>query len=1656
MLSYRKVFPWLLPSLLSLVLFLAPTAPGELAARPVDAPRPLSALAPAPFYAAADATTSSSAPQTNYGSLATLGVGRSGIQVPVVAYAYLRFDVGNIPATAVVASASLELCLSHWSDDSTHTVNAYAVSQSWAEGAITWGNQPPAGALAASLSIKPATCYKSWDVTGLVRDWVSGKAPNHGLVLTPGGAEDFNLTFQSREAGSNPPRLVVDYALPTPSGTATATATPTATATATTFPCPDNYEPNDSFGQAPGLLPNTEYWAALCHALDQDYYAINVTAGQMMVAELWDLPADYDLQLYGPAQNLLAQSLNGGTQAEAVQLAAAASGTHYLRVFGKGGAFDPTRIYRFKVTLSAAPTSTTSPTLTHTPTRTPTATATATVSPTATATTTTSPTLTASPTKEGTTTATVEPTPACPDPWEPNDTFGAPLEITPGEIASYICSPADQDYFKIVIDQWDTIELTLHALPFDCDLRLLDPGGAEVASSHKEGTDQEFIRFQAQERGGDYRAHVYSALGASSVADPYLLKLNIELYRTPTPTTSPTPPACASDPFEPNDDFDHPRVIASGSRILGLICPPGDEDWFQIAVPAGYRLECSLSSLPGDYDLCLWGPDHLLYPYPAGACSRNSYTTTEVLSATVYAAGDYRVQVYAKTGIGDWHETDTYDLYVYLRPPTPTPSPTQTRTPTVTPTPTRTTLPPVYVSLALNLDDAAVGVPVAKMMADPGGATSHSWLDVVVEAESARTVWPVDVVVEAPAGFGDPVNVWRRDCPWCAPEDYSAAYTRLAAGRHQVRLNLYTNATLGGYRHQLVLRFDLGYSVGGGTFTVRAYTASTAEHQGSESNMGTIAVVQYPQAIIVTNRRALYEYMPGLNSDVQRLLNVLYDISSGPPWNVVYYADEYSDTVRRWNNRTITYWSTCNLVADIVDDLIEDWASDALVRPPYLCLIGDDPIVPFYRVNDPSDAEADHEFVGVHPVLDLLTHHDGFFTDAKYADLDDDNWHRRPTDLAVGRIVGATPQDMITFIHSGVAGPDVSSRHFVGASWSEMNFDHEYEVHAPLRSFGFDILYDGTGEARDIIDDWNTWLKSDLTDAIQSGFAALGYCGHGDYNWITVPETNPDGSHKGIGSWEIDGLSASGGRLDLNHPILGFVSCRVGFSLHPYGHGSMVNALGRAGASGVFASAGISWYVPTIWGVEYDDWSEEFGQLFWLKLLNRSVATTGRALQEARRGYSAGAMWDGKDEKTIMGFTIFGLPWVRLPDIGPAGGAAAAEQSTAAPSLSPAWSRPRVEAAAADAHSLTAVVDASRFAVQVDALAGFDLLTVAGMDLLHDDGIPVLPATTLTLTLPAGATLSGVTVAPHDPVVIANLDLPQIVGTVPQEGAPPGGAAPVPDSLGPWPPQHALVDLVPLAGGQLVVVRVLPAVYVPALDRATLYTRLDVTVRYLADQPIGLLDLAPALDPCPADQFPAVRATVINVGASAAQLIPRLRVFDGTGRLVGAWGQAAVDVPAGGSASLVAVAGTDLAPGSYRLELALERQGEAAALDSCAVHVVGGRMAGLDGPSVVKPGETGAFTATYHNLLASSTTVTLTLEFTGGTGAAPAPQTAVVTAPAGGTAAAAFSWTPGDDDGGATLLRAWADVGDDRYGPLSKMVDVAMPHGVVLPMVVKG
>ena len=116
--------------------------------------------------------------------------------------------------------------------------------------------------------------------------------------------------------------------------------------------CTDVYEVNNSRAKASSIPVNTNITAQINIATDEDWFKFsNTTAQKNIAANLTNLPANYNLQLYDSKGTLLATSANGGITNEQVTYNASKVAVFYVRVYSSGGVFSSS-CYSLNVSLS--------------------------------------------------------------------------------------------------------------------------------------------------------------------------------------------------------------------------------------------------------------------------------------------------------------------------------------------------------------------------------------------------------------------------------------------------------------------------------------------------------------------------------------------------------------------------------------------------------------------------------------------------------------------------------------------------------------------------------------------------------------------------------------------------------------------------------------------------------------------------------------------------------------------------------------------------------------------------------------------------------------------------------------------------------------------------------------------------------------------------------------------------------------------------------------------------------------------------------------------------------------------------------------------------------------------------------------------------------
>ena len=122
---------------------------------------------------------------------------------------YMTFDVGQL-CTVLSVKVRVFGKLSS-SNPANLKVSAFPVSNtSWTETGITWNNKPAAGSLLATATVLNTTdAWYEWDVTAFVRAEITAGRHIVSIALKDQANTSNQGIFNSRQAASNKPQLVV-------------------------------------------------------------------------------------------------------------------------------------------------------------------------------------------------------------------------------------------------------------------------------------------------------------------------------------------------------------------------------------------------------------------------------------------------------------------------------------------------------------------------------------------------------------------------------------------------------------------------------------------------------------------------------------------------------------------------------------------------------------------------------------------------------------------------------------------------------------------------------------------------------------------------------------------------------------------------------------------------------------------------------------------------------------------------------------------------------------------------------------------------------------------------------------------------------------------------------------------------------------------------------------------------------------------------------------------------------------------------------------------------------------------------------------------------------------------------------------------------------
>ena len=142
----------------------------------------------------------------NFGTNTVLAV-KSNPQSGLNRRLFLKFDVSSLTS---VSSARLRLFGNFTAASGTSPVTVHAEpTDSWTETGLIWNNQPAVGSGVVSVPVGLTAQYWEWDLTAFVQNQIATGQHTMSLELQNDSTTSDPANFNSKEAASNGPQLVV-------------------------------------------------------------------------------------------------------------------------------------------------------------------------------------------------------------------------------------------------------------------------------------------------------------------------------------------------------------------------------------------------------------------------------------------------------------------------------------------------------------------------------------------------------------------------------------------------------------------------------------------------------------------------------------------------------------------------------------------------------------------------------------------------------------------------------------------------------------------------------------------------------------------------------------------------------------------------------------------------------------------------------------------------------------------------------------------------------------------------------------------------------------------------------------------------------------------------------------------------------------------------------------------------------------------------------------------------------------------------------------------------------------------------------------------------------------------------------------------------------
>lgn len=346
-------------------------------------------------------------------------------------------------------------------------------------------------------------------------------------------------------------------------------------------------------------------------------------------------------------------------------------------------------------------------------------------------------------------------------------------------------------------------------------------------------------------------------------------------------------------------------------------------------------------------------------------------------------------------------------------------------------------------------------------------------------------------------------------------------------------------------------------------------------------------------------------------------------------------AAAYTD----WDGKTgMDNVREANQTATIIRNVIQQYAVEH-VNLRYLVLVGDDRMLPFYRVADEKltdypESSYSTQAGGDHPTAIALAH-DFFLTDDFYGDANPVSVNGRQLfipDLATGRLI-ESPPEIAAFITTYLANPTVAAD--------------------SVSVTGYDFV---TDSAQENCADWQSAVANVNCTLIGGGWSLSNYD-------ILQTETDPPyrvrsinghAAHYAEGSADFRNLSAAEilASYAADGGLVYTPGCHAGLNVPPTNQSANPNDNYATDLPQAYLGLGYNYIGNTGygWGTRFGSGlSEALTRLYTQNLLDPTIDDVGTAFVRAKQTYYRRQVaFTPLDEKVLQQWTFYGLPMFQL------------------------------------------------------------------------------------------------------------------------------------------------------------------------------------------------------------------------------------------------------------------------------------------------------------------------------------------------------------------------------------------------------------------------